>query len=175
MNSRSDLFELGKVTKPKGIKGEIDIFLDSDNPEYYKNLESVLIELNHELVPFFIETIRISGRFATVKCDGISSFEDAAKLVGSVVFLPLEKLPTLKGNRFYFHDLKGANVIDKTMGNIGIIMNIYDNTEQPLAEIIINGNDILFPLLERFIEKFDKESKTLYVNLPEGLVNLYIQ
>ncbi len=48
-------FQLGYVAKIHGIHGEVSIVLDVDNPEYYQNLESVFVEFNSRLVPFFIE------------------------------------------------------------------------------------------------------------------------
>lgn len=175
MNSESPFFELGKVTKTKGLKGEFEIFLDSDNPGYYKSLESVLIELNHELVPFFIKNIRIHGKTAVVMCDEIHSIDQAENLVGSKVFLPIDKLPQLYGNRYYFHELSGVQVSDRLYGHLGRIHAIYENTHQPVAEVIQNGKEILFPLMNHFIEKFDRENKILFVNLPEGLIDLYLE
>jgi 16S rRNA processing protein RimM len=174
MHAKENLFELGKVIRIKGIKGEIELFLDSDNPGHYHKMESILVELNHDLVPFFIEQIKINGKIATVKLEGTNTLEDALQLVDAPVFLPLEQLPPITGNRYYFHDIKGCGVIDKSLGYIGEIMAIYDLPKQPLAEVMFNGKEILFPLLDHFIEKLDKPSKTLYVDLPEGLVDIYI-
>lgn len=174
MQARDTLFELGKVIRAKGVKGEIEVFLDSDNPGYYKNMESLLLEINQQLVPFFIETIRITGRFAIIKFDGISTLEDALMLVDAKAFLPLEKLPPLEEKRFYFHELTGCRVVDKNHGYIGEISNIYDQPEQPIAELKRNGKELLFPLIKIFIEKFDRENNTLYVNLPDGLLEIYM-
>jgi len=175
MNPKDHLFELGKVVRIRGVRGEIEIYLDCDNPGSYKNLESVLLDINHELVPFFISGIRIHKQFAWVKFEGTDSVDDALLLVGSMVYLPLEKLPVLPGKRFYFHELKGCHVIDSHAGSLGDISQIYEMEVQPLAEISRNGKGILFPLLEVFIDKFDKDNKTLYVNLPEGLIDIYLE
>jgi 16S rRNA processing protein RimM len=175
MQARDQLFELGKVIRISGVKGEIEVYLDTDNPGNYKKLESVLLEINNELVPFFISGIRVKNRIARIKFEGTDSVDDALQLVNCVVFLPLDQLPGLEGKRFYFHEIKGCSVVDSRLGLLGELSQIYEMDLQPLAGISIKGKEILFPLLEAFIEKLDKENRILYVNLPEGLVDIYLE
>jgi len=173
MDSKDQLFELGKVVRIRGVKGEVEIFLDSDNPAQYKKLESLLLELKGELVPFFISGIRIHNRFAWVKFTGTDSVDDALLLVHAKAYLPLEQLPPLPQKQYYFHEIIGAKVIDKSAGLLGEISQIYDLSPQPLAEVKTSGKDILFPLLTVFIENFEKDTRTLFVDLPEGLIDIY--
>ena len=51
-----DCYQLGNVVKTHGLRGELVIFLDVDHPELYQEMESVLVDMNGKLVPFFIET-----------------------------------------------------------------------------------------------------------------------
>ncbi len=175
MPDKDNFFELGKIIRAKGVKGELEILLDSDHPDHYKNLESVLLNIQQQLIPFFIRQIRIHGRQATVSLEGIDTLDQALALVDSAVFLPLEKLPLLSGKRFYFHDLIGVRVSDRIYGEIGTINRIYDIARQPVAEIKAGSKEILFPLQAVFIENFDQSARCLYVNLPEGLIDLYLE
>ena len=175
MSDRDGFFELGKVIRAKGVKGELEILLDSDHPGHYKNLESVLLDVQQQLVPFFIRQIRIQGIRATIFLEGIDILDQALALVNTTIFLPLEKLPPLSGKRFYLHDLIGAKVSDKTYGEIGTITRIYDIARQPVAEVKEGTKEILFPLQAVFIENFDKAARCLFVNLPEGLIDLYLE
>lgn len=175
MNEKDQFFELGKVIRVKGIKGGIDIFLDTDRPLAYKNLESVLLEINSELVPFFISGIRINGRIATITLDGIDSIDKALALVHAFVFLPVEKVPPLSANRYYLHDINGCNVVDVNLGALGTVNAIIEAGNQPLAELTVNGKEVLIPLQDVFIERLDKANKTLFISLPEGYLNIYLE
>jgi 16S rRNA processing protein RimM len=55
-------FELGYITKSFGLQGQVTAIFDVDQPELYKKLESVFVEVNSALIPFFcvFSQIRLS-------------------------------------------------------------------------------------------------------------------
>lgn len=168
-----DCFYLGKVVKPFSFKGDLVLFFDVDEPEEYSELDGVYIEINKVLVLYPIETIRIKGNKATVRFENMTE-EDSLKLIGKNLYLPMDLLPKLEGNKFYFHEIIGFKVIDKEKGDIGIIESVIDYPAQPLFSIIFNGKEILMPIIDSVIEKVDREAKIMYINAPVGLVDLYL-
>lgn len=168
-----DCFYLGKVSKPFGFKGELVLFFDVDTPEEYSELDGVYIEINKRLVLYPIETIRVRSNKATVRFRDISP-EDALKLIGKDLYLPLELLPILEGNKFYYHEIIGFEVIDAEKGNIGVIKKVLEYPATPLFSIDFKGKEILMPIIDSVIENVDRETKTIYLNAPKGLIELYI-
>lgn len=168
-----DCFYLGKVSKPFGFKGELVLFFDVDTPEEYSELDGVYIEINKRLVLYPIETIRVRSNKATVRFRDISP-EDALKLIGKDLYLPLELLPVLEGNKFYYHEIIGFEVIDAEKGNIGVIKKVLEYPATPLFSIDFKGKEILMPIIDSVIENVDRETKTIYINAPKGLIELYI-
>lgn len=171
---KEDCFNLGKITKPFGLKGEVVIFLDVDEPNNYANLDSVFVEVRNQLVPFFIQNIRINGNKATVQFEDITP-EQTASIVGCNLYLPLDTLPKLTGKKFYFHEIIGFRVIDDEHGDIGTVASVIEYPAQPLFQIINNGTEILLPVLDQLINNVDRENRTISVHAPEGLIDLYLQ
>jgi 16S rRNA processing protein RimM len=167
-------FELGHISKVHGIKGEVIAYLDVDDPEKYTNLESVLVRTKQGLIPFFIESIRIRASLATIKFDEIDSIEDVERLKSCKLFLPLDQLPDLGDNQFYFHDIIGYTIVDKRLGVLGKVTNVYDSGAQELIAVNHQEKEILFPIHDDLITRVNKEKKVMDVDLPEGLVNLYL-
>ena len=171
-----DCFYLGKIVKKYSFKGELLVKLDTDEPEIFKNLESVFISLRNNLIPFFVDSCKLhKSQLLRIKFEDVDTEEDAEALLKSDLYLPLSILPTLSGNKFYYHEVTGFTVIDENFGEVGVIDNINDTGAQELFVIDRNGTEILIPLNDQFIKKVDREQKQIIVNTPEGLIDLYLE
>lgn len=171
---KEDCYYLGKITKKHGFKGNLILHLETDEPEMYQDMESVFIEVNGILVPFFFETIgpHSKGKLL-VKFEDVSA-EEAEKLVNHLIYLPMEELPELDGNDFYYHEIIGYAVIDADQGNIGHIQDVNDSGVQALFEIEFNGKEILIPIVDEWILEVNREEKFIKIETPDGLIDLYL-
>lgn len=171
--TKDECYYLGRITKPFGVKGQVVMFLDVDNPMEYEELDSVFVETKGTLIPYFIKELKINGNKAIVAFEDIS-IEESLALVGSELYLPLDLLPKLEGNQFYYHEVKGFQVIDETYGEIGVLESVIEYPAQPLFQIDCDGTEILIPVIDQVIKKVDRETETLYIKAPEGLIELYV-
>ncbi|CAM4034845.1 ribosome maturation factor RimM [Flavobacterium antarcticum] len=172
---KEDCFYLGKIAKKFSFKGEVLVYLDTDEPELYENLESMFVECGKHLVPFFIEYSSLhKNDFLRVRFEDVKNEEEADALLGNHVYLPLKMLPKLSGNKFYFHEVIGFEVEDKRLGIVGEIQSINDSSAQPLFEVLNDGVEILIPMIDHFLVKIDRENKKVIMDLPEGLIEMYL-
>ena len=172
---KEDCFYLGKIAKKFSFKGEVLIYLDTDEPELYENMESVFVEFNKNLVPFFIENSALhKNDFLRVQFEDVDSEEEADKLIGCEIYLPLNMLPKLEGNKFYFHEVIGFEIEDQRLGVFGKIVSINDTSAQPLFEVVNGSVEILVPMIDQFLVKIDRENKKVVMDLPEGLIEMYL-
>jgi len=172
---KEECFYLGKIAKKFSFKGEVLVYLDSDEPEMYEGMESVFVEIGKNLVPFFIDDARLhKNDFLRVKFEDVDSEGDAEALLGKAVYLPLDLLPKLEGNKFYFHEVIGFHIEDKRHGNVGTIMAVNDSAAQPLFEVKKGYTDLLIPMIDQFIVQVDRENKKIVMDLPDGLIEMYL-
>jgi 16S rRNA processing protein RimM len=172
---KEDCFYLGKIAKKFSFKGEVLIYLDTDEPELYENMESVFVEFNKNLVPFFIENSSLhKNDFLRVQFEDIDSEAEADTLIGCEIYLPLTMLPKLSGNKFYFHEVIGFEIEDKRLGIFGVIQSINDTTAQPLFEVLNGEVEMLIPMIDHFLVEIDRKNKKVVMDLPEGLVEMYL-
>ncbi|NVJ89333.1 MAG: 16S rRNA processing protein RimM [Flavobacteriaceae bacterium] len=172
---KEDCFYLGKIVRKHSFKGEVVIKLDTDEPELYTEMESVYVDLDNNLIPFFIEKSSLhKGNQLRTRFEDVTSEEDADAILKSDIYLPLSLLPKLEGNKFYYHEVIGFTVIDNNFGEVGEIVSINEKAAQPLFEINRNNTIIFIPMVDDFITKVDREKSTIHVNTPEGLIDLYI-
>ncbi len=172
---KEDCFFLGKIVKKYSFKGEVLVKLDTDEPELYEHMESVFVNLRNNLVPFFIESSQLhKSELLRIKFEDVDTEEDADAILKSELYLPLEFLPQLDDDKFYFHEIIGFKVEDKNFGHVGIIKAVNDSTAQSLFEIDRNGIEILIPMNDEFIVKVDKPNQIIVVETPVGLIDLYL-
>ena len=172
---KEECFYLGKIVSKYSFKGEVLVKLDTDEPEIYENMESVFVSLGNNLVPFFIDRCRLH-KSALLRIDFEEVKDEAAadKILGSELYLPLQFLPPLTGDKFYFHEVIGFRLMDEVHGDIGVIQAVNDSASQELFEVEKDGKELLIPINDDIITKVDRESKTIHVKTPEGLVDLYL-
>lgn len=167
---KEDCFFLGYISRKHGYKGDVNIKLET--PAKYKELAHMFIELNGGLVPFFIDSFRLKKEtVALVKLEDVDSEQEAQSLVGKEVYLPLELLDEIQQNKLAA--LIGFEVVDATHGYIGVVTDILDNTAQELFQIEKGTQEFLIPITEEFIQKI--ESNTIYLQTPEGLIDLFLE
>lgn len=172
---KADCYHLGYIAKLHGFKGEVSFFLDVTNPEEYASLDSVFVDINGQLTPFFVESIQLRPKsFATVKLEGISSENEAKSLVRKNLYLPVADLPELSGTSFYDHEVVGFQVVDVNFGPVGTLQTIIDLPVNPLIQIDANGKEVLIPFVKDLIQQVDRENKVLTVKAPEGLIAIYL-
>jgi 16S rRNA processing protein RimM len=172
---KDDCFYFGKVIKTHGIKGGISIRIDADNPADYSNISMLLIEINKSLIPYFITEKSFHTNKAYLSLVDVNTVEKAAELAGSNIFLPLELLPKLKGNQFYFHEVGGYKIVDRVHGELGNIVKVLEYPSQAVFQLFIDGKEVLIPIHDEVILKVDRRSKTIQINAPEGLIDMYLE
>ncbi len=170
-------FQLGHISGTRGLHGEIQARLDSDRPEHYKDLESVFLLKKGEnsLVPFFIESLKIRGDHAVVKFEEVSSKDEAKQLIGSEMYLPLDQLPKLDGDSFYYHELLGWRVMDENLGELGKVSAIHQQTSQILLVMEYQHREVLIPFTDDIVLGIDREHEQVNVLLPDGLLEIYLE
>lgn len=170
-----ECYFIGFVSGKFSFKGEVTVKIDSDQPDELLNMESVFVLYGTNLVPFFIEFIRKhKGTLIRIKFEDIDTEADAEDLIGAQLYRPLSELPDLEGDQFYFHEVKGFQLIDESFGRVGEISGVQENASQELFLVDHNGKQVLVPIIDDFIRKVDKDAREIHVSVPEGLIEMYL-
>ena len=174
-----ETYQLGYLIKTHGLRGQIVAHFDVDDISAYTKLKTVYLTLAGaptKLVEHQVEKVQPqSGNKVLLKLRGIERIEEAELLRGSQLYLPLAALPELKEDQFYFHDVIGFTVVDKNQGPLGIVENFYELPQQDMLAMSYQGQEILIPVVDELISHADHAKKEIYVNLPDGLLDVYLK
>ena len=173
MIRRDEVYRIGRIGKPHGVKGEMTFQFDDD---VFDRVESdyLFIEIDGILVPFFISEYRFrSNETALVTFEDIDSEEQAKELTGCDVYFPNQELDGHE-NEISWAELIGYRIVDANSNDVvGTIDCIDDTTINTLFELSqTDGTELLVPASPEIITNIDVEQRIITMNIPEGLLNL---
>ena len=167
---KEECFFLGIISKKHGYKGDVNIKFDVNTSKKYKELDYLFIDLNGNLVPFFINSLRFkNNNIALVKFEDVKDEDSANSLIGKSTYLPLD---LLEDDERPIQALIHFQVIDKNHGELGKVIAIQENKLQDLMVIDFKGTELLIPFVENYIESIDNKKKEIHLHTPDGLIHL---
>ena len=178
MINKEEFIQLGVIAKPHGILGELQIRISSDLKGIDVNPSWLFLEIDGGLVPFEVLAVRNRNSDVLIaELDTISSEEAARRYQNYTVFINPQDISSCNddGEDYELNSLIGYKVIDNKFGTLGLIKSILDIRQNPLMEIGYKGKNILIPLQEEFIISIEKKEKTIHLQTPQGLIELYIE
>lgn len=170
-----EIIEIGQITKPHGINGQIVIVTETD--VNLRDLFCIIIKDEGLYVPYFINSYKTKGYNSyIVSIDDISTEEDASALCGKTIYVLKRDLDIeasdIDDDGFYAIDLLGYSVVENNI-LLGKITEINDATENALFIVTSdNGNTYYIPIADEYILDVNVDSKTILMNLPVGLIDL---
>lgn len=172
--NKEDSFYIGYVTKTKGLKGEVQIFFEFDDYDLL-DLEVLFAEMNGKMVPFFVESHKLyENKTGLFYFDDIDHIDKAQALVKKKLYLPLSKKPEKTSDELTYDDLVGFMVIDETHGELGEITAVNEYPQHFVAVVNYKEKEVLFPLNDDLIVEIDEDAQILTIDLPEGLLDIYL-
>jgi 16S rRNA processing protein RimM len=168
-----DYFSIGKIVASHGLTGEIVLQHALGKKTDLRGLQTIFIEeRNDSFLPYFIENATAKNQEEVyIKLEGFNTKESARRLNQKEVWL-------LKAD-FDKYAAKSSPItlLGYMMVNegeeIGEVVEVIEQPMQVLCKIIYRGNEALIPIHEESLEKIDKKNKRVYVDLPEGLLEIY--
>lgn len=170
----NECFEFGFISKAHGLKGDVTVQIINEPSKALSKIEIIFILEKGQLVPYFVSAVSVNGGQAIVKFEEIDSQAKALNLKGCKLFLPDTLKPKSAKNEFFITELVGFTLLDQTLGDLGTVLEVYDIPNNPLISIIYQSKEVLIPVNDTFILGFDKKTKILKVNLPDGLLDIYM-
>jgi 16S rRNA processing protein RimM len=170
---KKDCFLLGTVFKLHGYKGHVNIYNDNDISFNFTALKYFLIEINNNLIPYFIEQARTTKpNVILVKFEDVNSEEIARKIHKCNVYVPNDWLTMKLRNEINEKKIIGYSVIDNKLGDVGKVTFINTKSIQQLIYVEKDGKEFCFPMHEEFIKEIISKERVLKVNIPIEFLTL---
>lgn len=171
MIKKEEVFKIGIINKPHGVKGEVSFTFTDDIFDRVEDCDYLVLLLDGILVPFFIEEYRFrSDNVALVKFERIDSTEKARTLTNVEVYYPVKFMDDQEEISSWNYFI-GFRVEDIHHGCLGTVVDVDDATMNVLFVIENGDEEVLLPAHEEFILDIDRKKKILKVDIPDGLLD----
>ncbi len=165
--------EVGRIRKGHGYQGHARIDIDDDYLEDFKKQEFLFLEVDGYKVPFKI-VHQQEYQHLIVKLSYIDSPEDLLPFHQQSIYLLDKNITSPKASDTVpsKSHYVGYQIIDAQLGNIGAVIRIESYPQQLMAFVTSQDNELMIPLHESLISKIVEKEKVIYMNLPDGLLEL---
>ncbi len=168
MLSETDVYRIGTIGKPHGVRGEVT-FAYTDDLWERADAEYLFVRVDGLLVPFFLNEYRLRGdASALLKLQDVDTPETARELCGAEVCLPRSLRPEGEDETQGLDQLLGFTLRDEERGDIGVIDGVDESTQNALFAV----GALLVPAAEELISGIDHEARIVTMRLPEGLTEI---
>ena len=174
MIRQEDCYKIGKITKPHGLKGEVNFMFTDDIWDRVES-EYLICDVDGILVPFFLEEYRFrSDSTALLKFEDLDTADDVQFLVNSDVYFENKFVEESEADEVALNFFIGFKMLDGDNNTeIGTIVEIDDKTENWLFIVERpEGSEVMIPAHEEFIKEIKQETKEMVMDLPLGLLDL---
>ncbi len=168
-----DYFNIGKIAATHGLTGEVILEHALGTKTDLKGLEMLFIEEGKgTFLPFFIESTKLKNAAEVyIKLEGYNTMESAKRLTRRDVWLLKNDFEKFVGKSSPI-GLLGFMMINEGK-ELGEIIEVIEQPMQVLCKILLNGNEALIPIHEESLLKIDQKKKQVFVELPDGLLEIY--
>ena len=169
----SQYFKIGKFAASHGLSGELVLVHSLGKKTALKDLEALFIEESKDnFMPYFITGTSVKNDSEVyVKIEGIDNKEIARKFTPKEVWMAAADFDKFAAKTAPISML-GYDLIDGET-NLGEIIEVIEQPHQILCAIMYNGNEALIPVHENNLVKMDQKNKKVYVDVPDGLLEIY--
>lgn len=172
-NMKNEYFRVGVITSSHGIRGEVNVFPTTDDPDKFRDLETVLIKRGKDMVPVSIEQVKYFKKMVILKLEGIDDRNTADTYRQRELFVAREDAVPLEEGQYYLADLMGLRVISDEGEDLGELYDILETGANDVYVVRKSGRrDILLPATEECILKVDLEEGVMTVHILPGLLDL---
>ncbi|OLY91510.1 16S rRNA processing protein RimM [Cnuella takakiae] len=170
----TEYFKIGKLVSAFGLTGELVLKHSLGKKTALKGLAAIFIEeRKSSFIPYFVEGARIkSEEEIYLKIQDINTREAAVKLAQKEVWLPEPDFRKFSAKTAPIN-LLGYTLIEEEK-ELGLIIEVIEQPHQVLCRIEVAGKEAYIPLNESTLLNIDHKDRKVYVELPEGLLEIYL-
>ncbi len=168
------MIRIGKIVATHALQGAMVMTHIVGNAKWLKKGDALMLEMHKgSYIPFFVDGCKANNdEEYIINLEETVTMEAARRLIGKHVYVNEDVLGKFAKDSPLLWI--GFKVIDKDKGELGIVDDMMQTPTQWIAQMKYQGKEVLIPLVEQTIDGVDLKKKILHLDLPEGLLEVYL-
>ena len=166
-----DFFQVGIVTSPHGVRGEMKGFPTTDDARRFKRLKEVIADTGKERITLEIEGVKFFKNLVIIKFRGIDSCDEAEKYRKTSLLVSRENAVRLSRDEYFIADLIGLTVQNEEGSEIGVLKDVMETGANDVYVIELHdGRELLLPAIRQCVLQVDVKAGFIRIHILEGLL-----
>ena len=167
-----ELLEIGRIIRPHGLEGRVKVLSYLESQDALDEIAEVFVGRKaQETSSFPLDAVQMGREFFVLKLGGIENKDSASKLVGSSVWMPLERIKKLPDGEYYWREIIGLEVVTEEGRILGKIESVFPTGSNDVYVCRGDEKEILLPAIDEVVRKIDMDHKMMVVRLLKGLAD----
>lgn len=149
-------FSVGKISKPHGVKGEVNIIPFDEELGLFSSLQKIFISSSdveeNDLKEVEIDSVKFKNKRVVIKFRDFNSCNDAEELRNKFVRVRREEL-TLEDGDYFIADIINCSVYDEDGMFLGIVSDVIKTKNNDVYWIrkTDQNDELLIPVLKSVV------------------------
>jgi 16S rRNA processing protein RimM len=173
----TEYFQVGVIVKAHGLKGEVNVFPTTEDPERFKKLKKVILDTGREgRKELNIERVRFSNKFVIVKFKEFNDINEVERFRQKELIIPRSEALALEEGEYYLGDLEDMKIVDEEGTMLGILKQVIqtganDVYEMKRTDLDDDADTVMIPGIKECVKNIDIENRIMTIHVMNGLLD----
>ena len=166
-------FQVGVITSPHGVAGEVNVFPTTDDPKRFRRLKEVILVQGKTERTLEIECVKFFKSMVILKLQGFDTRDDVERLRQCSLYVTREKAVRLQKDEYFIADLLGSRILDgdREDEEIGVLEDVMTTGANDVYVIRMkDGRELLLPAIKQCVQEVNVEEGWIRVHVMDGLL-----
>ena len=165
-----DMFRVGVITQPHGVRGEMKVFPTTDDPRRFEDLDTVILDTGKEKRNLTIQSVKYQKNLVILKCKEVNDRNEVELLRKAELYVTRDQAVELEEGEYFIADLLGCKVVSDVGEDLGVLDDVLQTGANDVYSVKKKGEkELLIPVIPQCVLNVDIEKKEILVHLWEGL------
>lgn len=166
-----DLLQVGVITQPHGVHGEVKVFPTTDDVRRFKKLKKVILDTGKEKPELEVQSVKFFKQFVILKFKEFDNINDIERYRRCPLLVTREHAVKLKKDEYFIADMIGMEVFTEDQESFGTLKDVIETGANDVYVIESHAyGEVLIPAIKECILNVDIEGQKMVIHLMDGLV-----